>query len=127
MRGIVDQLVETRKRRGLLQGKVAALMDTDGPHLSHLERGRKKPSLETVEAWADALGFRLALVEKNPATGRRLPEPQRSERKRAIIAAYNRGDKISVIMADHKCSQSYPATLAARAGLSRRPSWYGER
>jgi transcriptional regulator with XRE-family HTH domain len=47
---------------GISQRRLAALAGVTHCYISHIEAGRRKPSLETLERIAKVLGMRLALV-----------------------------------------------------------------
>ena len=62
---IVQQLRAARVVRELSQSEVAAMAGKFAhPQFSFLERGLRSPTLETLRAWAGALGFDIALVPK---------------------------------------------------------------
>lgn len=48
---------KTRERKGLSQEVVSGLADIGRTHLSAIERGERKPTLETFFRLADALGM----------------------------------------------------------------------
>ena len=65
---IVGQTIqEYREKRGLSQEVVSGLADIGRTHLSAIERGERKPTLETLFKIADALGTKpselVALIE----------------------------------------------------------------
>lgn len=56
---IVGQVIqEYRKKRGLSQEVLSGLADIGRTHLSAIERGLRKPTLETVFRLSDALGIK---------------------------------------------------------------------
>jgi transcriptional regulator with XRE-family HTH domain len=56
---VMPVLVELRKTQGLRQKDVAQLMGIGQPAVSELESGNTAPKLETVQRYADALGYDL--------------------------------------------------------------------
>lgn len=67
-RQIVEILRDARIALGLEQSDVAAKSAVAKLTLSHLERGRRSPSLSTLIAWAAALGAEIRLVQGNAVT-----------------------------------------------------------
>ncbi|HEX5934489.1 MAG TPA: helix-turn-helix transcriptional regulator, partial [Pseudorhizobium sp.] len=53
---LIGDIIRLRKARGLTQAQLAAMVNTKQPAIARLESGRVTPSLESVEAIADALG-----------------------------------------------------------------------
>ncbi len=64
MKELIAKLVAERRRAGVLQGALAARIGVDGPHLCRWEHGTSRPCLENLVAWANALGFDLALTKR---------------------------------------------------------------
>jgi transcriptional regulator with XRE-family HTH domain len=57
------QLADARKARGLTQDALARLVGIDRNTINRVERGRSRPSVATLAAWAGVLGVSLdALV-----------------------------------------------------------------
>ena len=52
---IGEQIRYLRKNKRFSQAKLAELAELSVPYISHIETGRKKPSLETIVKIADAL------------------------------------------------------------------------
>ena len=55
-------LAEFRKQRGLSQEVVSGLADIGRSHLSAIERGERKPTLETFYRICCALGVKMSVV-----------------------------------------------------------------
>lgn len=51
-----------RKEKKITQGEAAARADMSHAHWSHIETGRRVPSLQSVERIADALGVTVAAL-----------------------------------------------------------------
>jgi transcriptional regulator with XRE-family HTH domain len=60
---LLDELLKARRRAGLTQTEVAALMGTQTPAIARLESGggskRHSPSIATLRKYAAAVGCRL--------------------------------------------------------------------
>jgi transcriptional regulator with XRE-family HTH domain len=56
----VEELRRIREERGMSQGDLAAASGVDRVTINQVERGRRKPSLGTLEKLATALGVELA-------------------------------------------------------------------
>ena len=76
---IVSQLREIRRhRRGVSQRSLAAVIGADRTAVGNWETGRFDPRLASVTAWANALGYDLALVRRrrrDPGWAREMREP----------------------------------------------------
>ncbi len=59
------RLRELRKRKGLTVTELAQLADMKRPNLSRIEHGKHRPSLETLERLAEALGVPLVELVRN--------------------------------------------------------------
>lgn len=81
-----DQIAETRLEAGVSQAALAAAAQIDPGHLSRLERGLSKPSLEVLVAIAAALGADLG-VRLFPGTGPRLRDRFQAPMIEALIRA----------------------------------------
>ena len=57
--GVVQELLEARRRAGLTQAELASAMGTTRSVVSRLESGRHSPSVDTLVAAANALGCHL--------------------------------------------------------------------
>ena len=57
---LARELIEARIKAGLSQSEVAARMGTSQPTVARLESGHK-PSLKTVERYAEAVGMRVEI------------------------------------------------------------------
>jgi len=55
-------LQAARKRKGLSKRRLASLAGFDASYITHLESGRKKPSLDAIEAIAGVLGVPVYLL-----------------------------------------------------------------
>ena len=55
-RALLDELVTTRRERGLTQTEIAAHMGTSQSAVARLERGDVDPRLSTLERYAEAVG-----------------------------------------------------------------------
>lgn len=64
MTDIVKQLRKIRRDKELDQQEVAAIAGLYQNHISQLETGRKSPTLQTLNLWANALGYELTLRPK---------------------------------------------------------------
>jgi len=56
--GFANRMSVARRRLGLSQRKVAALMDVDPSFVNHLEAGRRLPSLPNLYALAKLLNVK---------------------------------------------------------------------
>jgi len=61
--GIVAQLIEVRRRRGLSQREVTRRIGGSSATLNLWERGIHEPTLSHLQAWANALDLDLQLVQ----------------------------------------------------------------
>ncbi len=55
---LADSLKALRQARGLSQENLSSIAGLDRTYISMLERGKRKPSLETIEKIATALGMK---------------------------------------------------------------------
>lgn len=55
-------LREARSRQGLSQEKLAELSDLDRTFISMIERGKRKPTLDTAHRLSYALGMKLSAL-----------------------------------------------------------------
>lgn len=62
---IVAELVELRRRAGVTQDRLAGRIGCSRRALSCWENGRATPGVDDAEAYAQALGHRLALVKRD--------------------------------------------------------------
>jgi len=60
-------LKEIRLEKGLTCADVAGIMDTTNEIIARWERGDNAPNLTSLERWANALGYELELMLKEPA------------------------------------------------------------
>ena len=58
---LIDQLLTMRTKAGLTQEQVAQRMHTQKSNISRLETGNANPSWSTLQKYAHACGFGLAL------------------------------------------------------------------
>jgi uncharacterized protein len=81
---------DARARRGLSQRELARRAGTSQAMIARYERGRVKPSLETLERLISSCGERLD-VSSSPTTGGRLLDLVRSRRRdvAAVAARYH--------------------------------------
>jgi transcriptional regulator with XRE-family HTH domain len=72
----IAELVAARKAAGLSQAEVARRMGVAPPAVSKLERGRRSPTLITVQQYARAVGAKLCLqvCDSEPAEPAELVE-----------------------------------------------------
>lgn len=61
---IIEQLKAERQLRGLSQVKVAERAGFCFQQLCAWERHRKKPRIDILEAWAEALGMQIVLTTR---------------------------------------------------------------
>lgn len=59
-----DVIAEQRKRKGISQEVLSGLADIGRTHLSAIERGERKPTLETFYKICCALGLKMETVIK---------------------------------------------------------------
>lgn len=64
MTDIIKQLRKIRREREISQQDLAATAGLAQNHISYLETGRVKPTLPSLNQWANALGYELALKVK---------------------------------------------------------------
>lgn len=55
-----DTIAEFRKRKGVSQEVLSGLADIGRTHLSAIERGERKPTLETLYRISNALGVKMS-------------------------------------------------------------------
>lgn len=55
-----DVIAEFRKRKGISQEVISGLADIGRTHLSAIERGERKPTLETLYKIANALNVKMS-------------------------------------------------------------------
>jgi transcriptional regulator with XRE-family HTH domain len=67
--------------RALPQDLLAADAEIDRSYVSRLERGLENPTVAVLEKLADALGFHVSEMLKEPAPGDQPPKPLRGGRK----------------------------------------------
>ena len=58
---------EIRIERGWTQNFVAELIETSGAAIADWEAGRHEPKVSSLEKWANALGYEIELMLKEPA------------------------------------------------------------
>jgi len=70
IKALVQQLVQSRKQRGLGQGDFESLAGFKQQQISRMEQANDM-KLSNFLAWADSLGYDVTLVERdsNPSTG----------------------------------------------------------
>ncbi|QBP29727.1 helix-turn-helix DNA-binding domain protein [Mycobacterium phage Typha] len=61
---IVDALAQARVERGWSQSRMAKQLHVWQSGLSMIETGQRRPTLDTVVSYADALGYDLVLVPR---------------------------------------------------------------
>ena len=67
-----DTIAYFRKRKGLSQEVLSGLSDIGRTHLSAIERGERKPTLETLFKISNALDVKMSEIVKE--IEKRLPE-----------------------------------------------------
>ena len=55
-----EVIAEFRKKKGISQEVISRLADIGRTHLSAIERGERKPTLETLYRIANALGVKMS-------------------------------------------------------------------
>lgn len=55
-----EVIAEFRKKKGILQEVISGLADIGRTHLSAIERGERKPTLETLYRISNALGVKMS-------------------------------------------------------------------
>lgn len=63
---LIEQLRRTRMERGISQPVMGEMAGYGGPTICHWERGTYDPTLSNLANWAQALGYRLALLPLEP-------------------------------------------------------------
>jgi transcriptional regulator with XRE-family HTH domain len=58
---LASAVIDVRNRAGLTQKQLARKMGTTQPVVARLESGRSRPSMRTLERFADATGSRLLI------------------------------------------------------------------
>jgi transcriptional regulator with XRE-family HTH domain len=61
---IIDKLVEIRKEKGINQKVMAKALKLSPGSLNRFEKGNRKVDLDTVEKYAEELGYELRLMVK---------------------------------------------------------------
>lgn len=62
---LIDALLTMRKKARLTQDEVAKKLGTQRSNVSRLEKGSSNPSWKTLQNYAHACGFELAIKLKN--------------------------------------------------------------
>lgn len=62
---LIDTLIFMRKKSGLTQDEVAQRMGTQKSNICRLEKGGSNPSWKTLQNYAHACGFELAMKLKS--------------------------------------------------------------
>lgn len=62
---IIEQLREVRRNRNLSQDQLSAAIGTAQNNLCRCEKGHHFPRLDTISAWAEALGFEIVLKARS--------------------------------------------------------------
>lgn len=60
------ELIAARHRAGLTQAEVAQRMGTSQSTIARLESGGRQPSMQTVQRYAKALGYRAVIKLERP-------------------------------------------------------------
>ena len=60
------ELIAARHRAGLTQAEVAQRMGTSQSTIARLESGGRQPSMQTVQRYAKALGYRAMIKLERP-------------------------------------------------------------
>jgi transcriptional regulator with XRE-family HTH domain len=68
---VASMLIKARTRAKLSQAQLAKKMGTSQSTIARLESGSAKPSLATLERFAEATGMRLRVVFEAVKTGKR--------------------------------------------------------
>jgi len=63
---LVVALIKARYDAGLTQAQVGARIGQSHSAIGNWECGARSPRVETLTAWASALGLRLALLRETP-------------------------------------------------------------
>jgi UDP-N-acetylglucosamine 1-carboxyvinyltransferase len=63
----VAQLAWTRQHRGLTQAQVADTLGVSQMAVSRWEHGHRRPTFHDVARWANALGYEVALLRRDPS------------------------------------------------------------
>ncbi|MGH9452128.1 MAG: helix-turn-helix domain-containing protein [Terriglobia bacterium] len=71
---LAKAVIKARNRAGLTQTELARKMGTTQPTVARLEGGRTRPSMRTLERFAEATGSRL-LIKFEPLHARRAASP----------------------------------------------------
>jgi DNA-binding XRE family transcriptional regulator len=66
---LIDTLLTMRKKAGLTQDEVAKKLGTQRSNISRLEKGSTNPSWRTLQNYAHACGFELAMKLKSMRSG----------------------------------------------------------
>lgn len=67
MSTIPKLLREIRIEKGWTQNHLAGKMDISNENIARWERGETSPTLNSLEKWAEALGYEIELMLKEPA------------------------------------------------------------
>ena len=67
---LASAVIDARNRAGLTQQELAKKMGTTQPVVARLESGRVRPSMRTLQRFAEATGSRL-LISFEPRKGKR--------------------------------------------------------
>jgi transcriptional regulator with XRE-family HTH domain len=82
---VVGNIIRTlREERGLSQEVLSGFAAIGRTHLSMIERGERKPTLETIFRLANALSMKPSQLvrEIEVALGERMPSPRKQEREK---------------------------------------------
>lgn len=58
---LLEKMLKARKKSGLTQAEVAALMGTSTSVVGRLETGGHSPTVETLERYAEAMGYKIKI------------------------------------------------------------------
>ncbi len=72
---IIDRLRELRRHAGLSARDLGARMGLSASAILHIETGRNRPPLATIEKWAEACGCRLDVSIVEAGAGATLLSP----------------------------------------------------
>lgn len=88
--GFIDEFLKARSSAGITQAQVAERIGTTQSAIARLESGRGKPSpsIDTLQKYAQALGYRLEVrlvhrTRKRQTTGRTTRSTRRAKTMRA--------------------------------------------
>lgn len=84
---VILALTTARLAQNVTQSAIERKAGLSNRYISRLERGAKSPSLDSLERWADALGYEITLTHRGRGHGPRLTRRVMKDLNRRRAAA----------------------------------------